>query len=152
VALAGLRRLGREEETAEILGPPLWLPAPGQGALAVTIREDDVALADLLAPLHDPAAATTTAAERAFLAALGGGCQVPAGALAALQGDELRLDAFVAAPDGHPLFRTTVRGPATAPAEVGARAVDELLASGAGMLLERDAHAEPAGWRPPAPA
>jgi hydroxymethylbilane synthase len=76
VAQAALVRLGRTEDASELLDLDLLMPAPGQGALAVQCR-DEAQSRELLAPLHDPATAAATAAERAFLEGLGGGCAVP---------------------------------------------------------------------------
>ncbi|MCI0343570.1 MAG: hydroxymethylbilane synthase, partial [Planctomycetales bacterium] len=82
LAAAGLARLGRLEDAAEVLSPDVLLPAPGQGAVAVETRATDRAIRALVARLHDEATARATAAERALLRALGGGCHLPLGALA----------------------------------------------------------------------
>ncbi len=147
LALAGVRRLGREDHVGELLGPPQWLPAVSQGALGITSREGDDATAALLACLNDPATAATTAAERAFLRALEGGCQIPIGALARLDGDELLLDGFVASVDGSAYIRDSARGPATDPKAVGCALADRLLDRGAGEVLKhvREAATVPGG-------
>jgi len=137
LALAGVRRLGHEDHVGEVLGPPEWLPAVSQGALGVTTREGDEVTAAFLACLHDPGAATTTAAERAFLRALEGGCQIPIGALATLHGDDLVLDGFVASIDGRAYIRGTVHGPAADPKAVGCALADQLLDRGAGDVLRQ---------------
>ncbi len=87
LASAGLHRLGWEDRIAQILEPDVMLPAIGQGALAIETRADDQATRQILAPLHDSDTATAVAAERALLAALGGGCQVPLGGHAARQAE-----------------------------------------------------------------
>ena len=83
VAAAALARLGRSSDASQVFDLDALLPAPGQGALAVQCR-DEAASRALLAPLHDPATAAATAAERAFLEGLGGGCAIPIGAHARL--------------------------------------------------------------------
>jgi hydroxymethylbilane synthase len=81
LAAAGLIRLEVERRITQFLEPPAWLPAPGQGAIAIQARSDDEEMREILRPLDDEATSTATRAERAFLAALEGGCQVPIGAL-----------------------------------------------------------------------
>jgi hydroxymethylbilane synthase len=81
LAAAGLIRLEVQRRITMFLEPPDWLPAPGQGAIAIQARSDDARMASLLAPLNHEATSVATRAERAFLAALEGGCQVPIGAL-----------------------------------------------------------------------
>ncbi len=80
LAMAGLTRLGRAAEVTEALDPLQFVPAPGQGAIALECRHEDGALAAAVAPLDHPQTASAVGAERAFLAALGGGCNVPLGA------------------------------------------------------------------------
>ncbi len=137
LALAGIRRLGHEERVGEMLGPPEWLPAVSQGALGITTRDGDAATAALVAVLNDPATAAATAAERAFLRALEGGCQIPIGALATVEGDELVLDGFVASMDGSAYVRGLSRGPIADPRAVGIALADDLLDRGAGEVLRQ---------------
>jgi hydroxymethylbilane synthase len=101
--MAGLERLGRTEEVSQVLDPADMLPAPGQGVITVECRAEDKAAAQALAPLNHSPTARAAAAERSFLAALGGGCNVPLGAYAEADGTELRLTAVVARPDGSSL-------------------------------------------------
>jgi hydroxymethylbilane synthase len=127
LALAGLRRLGLEHEVAEILDPVHLVSAPGQGAVAVQIRDDDREIADLLAPLNDETAALETTAERALLGYLEGGCQVPVGALARRRHDgTLNLIGLVASVDGRAVIRREVSGPVSSLED--ARALGEALA------------------------
>jgi len=135
LARAGVVRLGLEEHIGETLHPPAWLPAAGQGALGVAVASDDHRTLELLRPLHDDDARAATAAERAFLRALEGGCQIPIGAFATRHGDELRLHGLVAALDGDPLLRGEVVGKSDAPEELGKRLADELIARGAASIL-----------------
>ncbi|HEX7049452.1 MAG TPA: hydroxymethylbilane synthase [Longimicrobiales bacterium] len=141
LALAGLRRLGRQAEVARILEPPAWLPAVGQGALAVVARDDDATTRAYLAALDHPATRAATAAERAFLHALEGGCQIPIGALATARGERLRLHGFVAALAGTPFLEADAEGPASAPDDLGRALAAELRARGADDVL-RDVRAQ----------
>ncbi len=141
LARAGLARLGRLGEVSEVLDPLQMLPAPGQGALAVECRADDGELVALLARLEDPITAAAVAAERSLLTALEAGCTAPVGALADVaEGDdgdlEIYLRAVVAALDGTRVVRLSATGPFSAAAEVGRRLAADLLAAGAGDLME----------------
>ena len=133
LAAAGVRRLGLESVVSEWLSPETMLPAPGQGALAVQCRFEDMAIRSLLAELDDGAARAETAAERAFLAALGGGCAAPVAAHAvAATTTRVRLQGLVASVDGRDVVR--VRGEGD-PVEVGARLAQEALSLGADRIL-----------------
>ncbi|MGC5614846.1 hydroxymethylbilane synthase [Georgenia sp. Z1491] len=144
LALSGLRRLGLEGRATEILGPPSFLPAPGQGALAVETRDDvDSELPGLAAALraihHAPSAAAVVA-ERTLLGRLEAGCAAPVGALATLDGEDLELAAVVARPDGALHLRRAAHAsidPAdtTLAATVGRDLADDLLVSGAADLM-----------------
>jgi hydroxymethylbilane synthase len=110
LARAGLLRLGRADAAAEILEPPAWLPAAGQGALAVVARGDDERVLARARQLdHEDTRACVTA-ERALLRELQGGCQVPIGALATLERGWICLDAFVGSVDGRRIVRGRWRG------------------------------------------
>jgi hydroxymethylbilane synthase len=138
LALAGLRRLGLEARVTEVLEPERMLPAPGQGALAIERRAGDDAVAARLAPFDDPAARLATAAERALLARLEGGCQVPVGALASPTAGGLRLEGLVADPEGGRVLREAIEGtPADAgeSAALGRTLAERLLARGADAIL-----------------
>ncbi len=134
LAAAGLRRLGWESRITEYLAPEVICPAVGQGALGIEACADDGATLEALALLDDRAARLETAVERALLAGLGGGCQVPIGGSARLQADgRLRLHAVVASPDGSRLIRAVGEG--SDPAELGARVARQLLRDGAEQIL-----------------
>ncbi len=137
LALAGVRRLGHEERVSALLGPPDWLSAVGQGALAIVARAGDAATAGLVAPLDHAPTHACTAAERAFLRALEGGCQVPIGAVAELAGDDLVLEGFVASLDGTAYLRSSAHGPVTQPETLGQALADELRQRGADDILKR---------------
>lgn len=111
LAAAGLERLGLNDRPHFLLPPEVCLPAPGQGALAVEIRCGDSLLKDVCqAALEDRETRLTVAAERAFLQGLGGGCQIPVGALAAIRERELHLSGIVVATDGSRYVRNETTG------------------------------------------
>jgi hydroxymethylbilane synthase len=137
LAAAGLQRLGLEQHITEYLAVDEMVPAVGQGALAVEVRAGDTRLRRLLRAIDDAPTRRAVTAERALLAALGGGCQVPMGAHATLTdgGAMLRLLAVVASLDGKRLVRVERMGPARRPASLGRAAARELLARGAAAIL-----------------
>ncbi|HEY7067245.1 MAG TPA: hydroxymethylbilane synthase [Chloroflexota bacterium] len=135
LAVAGLSRLGLAARIADALPTTLCLPAVGQGALAVQCRADDTATRALLAPLDDAATHAAAQAERALLAALGGGCKVPIAAYAHLHDGELHLDGMVAVPDGSQVLRDSLSAPLAAAAPLGMGLAARLMAAGAGDLL-----------------
>jgi hydroxymethylbilane synthase len=142
VALAGLKRLGRDGEATELLDPLQILPAPGQGALACECRVDDDETLQLLARLDDAETRSAVTAERSLLATLEAGCSAPVGALAEVVwgdspddgGDELWLRAVVADVSGNPLIRLSASGSPREAAAVGEQLAAELLAEGAAAL------------------
>ena len=136
LASAGLKRLGFGERIRDLLDPADSLPAIGQGAIGIECRSDDAALNDLLAPLHHQDTAACVIAERAMNARLHGGCQVPIGGHAVLDGDALWLRGLVGSVDGRQLVRTEQRGARTEPAKLGVQAAEDLLGQGADALLE----------------
>ena len=136
VAAAGLIRLGHDAEIAEYLSHEDFVPAQGQGALAVEVRQDDEGMMALVSAIeHSPTRRDVTA-ERAFLAKLSGGCQVPAGAYGRTDGDTMVLTVFLASPDGSRAFKGKVRGRSSNPHEVALDAYLRLIQRGAGSLIE----------------
>ncbi len=136
LAHAGLARLGLVQHIAESFEPETVLPAVGQGALGLEIRAGDEATMGLLKAIDDAVSKACVVAERAFLGALGGGCRVPIGALARLQGkDKLVLHGGVFCPDGKEHYREAVQGPAAQAEALGKTLADTLLARGAQRLL-----------------
>jgi hydroxymethylbilane synthase len=133
VAYAALDRLGLTNEVAEVLSPSVMLPQVAQGALAVECRVDDRATRARLAAIDDDLAHRAVRAERAFLAELGGGCDLPCGALATVTGDTITMDALLASLDGHVVLRTRVEG--ADPVHVGAGAAGDLLEGRGGRAL-----------------
>jgi hydroxymethylbilane synthase len=138
LARAGLSRLGRLDDATEVLDPLQMLPAPGQGALAVECRSDDLELAAGLAALEDTRSRAAVDAERAVLATLEGGCSAPIGALADVvegdDGDELWLRAIALSHDGSLSVRMSASGDPTDATGVGTRLAGEMLADGAAEL------------------
>jgi hydroxymethylbilane synthase len=135
LAAAGLRRLGLAGRIDELLAPDRFLPAPGQGALAVQIRAGDLATHRLVERLDEPATRAATTAERALLGALEGGCQVPIGALAVVDSGRLRLAAIVVSLDGGDAVEGEIEGGIAEAAALGARLADDLRARGAAAIL-----------------
>jgi len=125
VAMAALERLDLTGAASEVLDSSVLLPQAAQGALGVECRADDGRTGAALAAIDDARAHAAVDAERAYLAELGGGCTLPCGALARVDGDDVVLDALLAAPDGHIVLRTRVAG--IDPCEVGAAAARDLL-------------------------
>lgn len=136
LACAGLNRLGLADRISERLSPAVCVPAVGQGALALETRDDDPQTQAWLTPLHDPDTADAVAAERGFLAALGGGCTVPVGALAQVKADQVQLEALIAAPDGSQTLRETLSGPRAEAVSLGAKLAERLLARGGDAFLK----------------
>ena len=134
LALAGLRRLHLEHEAAEVFEPDQMCPAPGQGALGIETRADGEARR-ICMQLNHLASAAAVACERAVLAGLGGGCQLPLGAYAERNGDELSVTAVVVARDGSRLIRAQAEGPVDDPARLGASVAEDLKSRGAASLL-----------------
>lgn len=131
LAAAGLHRLGLKDRISAYLDAPQWLSAAGQGAIAVQVRQDDATIGPVIAQLNHADTWTAVTAERTFLAALEGGCQVPIGALAAGG----RLHGFVAGLDGVEVVRgDAVIDPAD-PAATGRALAAELHAAGGGRIL-----------------
>ena len=135
LAVAGLKRLGLHERISALLPPELSLPANGQGAVGIECRLDDNELLSLLAPLEHVQTRRRVLAERAMNRALQGGCQVPIGAYAELEGETLWLRGLVGLPDGSQILRAELRGAADAPEALGQALAEQLLAQGAAKLL-----------------
>jgi hydroxymethylbilane synthase len=135
LALAGLRRLGLEHHVTEVLPVELSLPAVGQGALALEVRTRDSGVREQALTLEHRATRLAVDAERAFLSRLEGGCTIPMGGHAVLEGESLWLRGFVGTPDGTQVLRGERRGPSSAAAELGHALAEELRGRGADRLL-----------------
>jgi hydroxymethylbilane synthase len=136
LACAGLRRLGFGARISAAIPIDRCVPAPGQGIVATEIRAGDARTASRLALVHDALAGRALDAERALVAALGGGCQLPLGAIAQPAGSELDMQAIVTSVDGSQAIRRAARGPADRAGELGLRLAEALAAAGAGELLQ----------------
>ena len=130
LAMAGLERLCRDEGT-----PLPFVPAPGQGCLALEARDDDERIAELAASITHRTSLARLTAERAVCAALDASCHTPIGAHAELRGEQLELTAWVGLPDGSHWISDTQRGDAEQPAALGATVGERLIAAGASDLL-----------------
>ncbi len=135
LAAAGLERLGITEPAAHPLPTDEFLPAVGQGALALECREDDIATRDLLARLVDQVTATEVAAERSFLLAIGGDCNTPLAAHATVSGDRVTLRAMVTDHDGRRWLEDAAQAPCADAEALGRTLAERLLAAGAGEIL-----------------
>jgi hydroxymethylbilane synthase len=136
LAASGLVRLGLEDRILDPLDPDRYVPAGGQGALAVEIRIDDEDVQRLVSSIEDDLVAAQVRAERAFLAELGGDCHTPVAVHASIHGVRLRLRALVMSLDGQERLEGSAEGALDAPDTLGVTLGRELLQRGAGRLLE----------------
>ena len=137
LASAGLRRLGLSDKIRQILSSNEFLPAIGQGALGLELRQDDDRIFNLLGFLNHEPTELTVKAERAFLKKLEGGCQVPIGGHGRLEGDNIILDGMVAELDGSRIIRDEIKGSKDQPMDIGYALAEKLLISGADDILKR---------------
>jgi hydroxymethylbilane synthase len=137
LAGAGLQRIGWEDRVSEYLSTELCVPAVGQGALGIECRANDSQIRDLLDRLNDPETEITVTAERAFLARLNGGCQVPIGAYATWHKDasigEIQITGIVGSPEGDIMLKETMSG--NEPEQLGKRLAEQLIERGADRIL-----------------
>lgn len=137
LALAGLKRLGLEERATESLAPELMLPAAGQGALAIETREDDAATRGLMGGLEHPETKRAVTAERAVMARLEGGCQLPLAVFAEMRKAGFQIKARLASVDGEQLVEKERTGaPGDAMSMAGDLAEDVLSSGGAEILRD----------------
>jgi hydroxymethylbilane synthase len=137
LALAGLRRLGRESEASAVLDGQEFVPAPGQGILMIEARSGDRSSAELAQAISDTTTLARLEAERAVVAALGGSCRTPIAAHASIDGNGLRLLGYVGSPDGRDWIRDEVTGDRAEAGALGRTLAERMLAAGAQELLER---------------
>ncbi len=135
LAAAALKRLGWEDRVNEYLPTEQFLPAVGQGVLAIETRFDDKEVAKIVIPLNHLPTWQNITAERSFLSALGGGCRAPIAALGAVSGHILRLEGMVADARKRKILRSSEEGSDTAPEELGVGLAQKLLAMGANEFL-----------------
>jgi hydroxymethylbilane synthase len=137
LAAAGVRRLGLQDRITEYLDESLMLPAAGQGALCIEIREDDPRTSGIVSQLDDPVTRGAVSGERAFLHRLGGSCQVPIAAYGKIEADTLLLSGLVADVDGSTLIREQMTGSKESPEDVGIQLAEKLMNRGAIDILEK---------------
>jgi hydroxymethylbilane synthase len=137
LAVAGLRRLGLERRIREVVDFDIMLPAVGQGALGVVCSSNDEELYAVLRDvLHDPGTGIVTAAERALLRRLEGGCSVPIGAYGRMSDGNLILEGCVTSLDGTRNYRDRVSGKAEDAERLGLELAERILSEGAGAILK----------------
>lgn len=137
LAVAGVKRLGWLDKITEILPISLSLPAVGQGALGIEIRENDTYLEKVVACLNDSSVAAAVQAERAFLRRLEGGCQIPIGCLGQVEGNKLLLTGVVAAVNGEKVLREELIGSQEEAEQLGIALAEKMLALGAKEILDQ---------------
>jgi hydroxymethylbilane synthase len=135
LARAGVERLGLKKYISSYIPTEEILPAVGQGALGIEIREDNPVIEEILQCVHCEDTYRAVSAERAFLAALEGGCQVPIGAYAQVKPNGLYLDGIVGSVDGSVTFRKKIRGSKANPAKAGNSLAKDILKAGADIVL-----------------
>ena len=136
LAFAGVHRLGLGDRISQSIPFNIMLPAVGQGAVAIEVRESDAEVLELTAKLNDDATHTCVLAERAFLRRLEGGCQVPIGAHAIVTDEQLTLDGLVGSLDGSVQYRETISGTPAEAETLGIRLAEILIEQGAAKLLD----------------
>ena len=136
LAGAGLNRLGMQERITTLFTSEQMLPAIGQGSLGIELRIADSELLDGMQFLHDDKTATAVAAERSFLLRLEGGCQVPIGGHATVDGDTVHLVGLIADVEGKVILKEQLSGPANTAEDIGRSLADTLLAAGGKAILD----------------
>jgi hydroxymethylbilane synthase len=136
LAVAGLARLGYADHISEYLPVDVMVPAPGQGAMCVEVRDDDAAIRATIAPLNHMETHLATMAERTFLYRLEGGCRVPIGAYAEVNGNQIYLRGLVASPDGTRLVGDGIEGKTAQAARLGLELAERVLSAGGKAILE----------------
>ena len=135
LAAAGLERLGHGDRISSMIPDDVCRPAGGQGALAIEARTEDKEVRDMLSFLNDLNTKQATDAERAFLGLLEGGCQVPIGVHADVEGENIRIEAIIAALDGSNILRDTINGKADDAVSLGQQLGKKMLAAGGQEIL-----------------
>ena len=137
MAAAGLQRLGLEKYITEIIDPEVILPAVSQGAIAIETRIGDTEIETLMAKLNHTQTWQAITAERAFLAKLQGGCQVPLGCFSEIENEKLTLHGFVASVDGQQFIRETISGDLANGADLGIELAEKMEEKGATEILNK---------------
>lgn len=136
MAAAGIERLGLQEHITEYLNETQMLTAPGQGAIAIEIREEDNDILEVLSVLNHKDSAICVTAERSFLNTLEGGCQIPFAAHATLDGDTLTVEGLVATLDGRKMQRETITGNSKDAIQLGIDLANSIQNNGGYEILE----------------
>ena len=136
LAAAGIIRMGWQDKITQYIPMNISLPAVGQGALGIEIREDDPDTQQVIAHLHHEQSAYEVSAERSLLSYLEGGCQIPIGALGKVHDKSLTLEAMVASLDGNTLIRDKIQGCISKNEELGIQLAQRLVEKGAGEILK----------------
>jgi len=150
LAAAGLKRLKRAHRISATLPVAACVPAPGQGIIAIETRSADMRLRELVARIDHPASASALVAERTVVRRLGGGCQMPIGAYAEVEGSRMQLNAIVISLDGERAVRASAEGDVAGAESLGDAVADQLLVEGASEILDdvQRAHAAVEGLQP----
>ncbi len=136
LATAGLQRLGLDQHITQSFTPEKMLPAAAQGVVGIECLEGQGDLIAILQQIEDPTSVVTTAAERAVAARLNASCQSPVASFAELDGNTLTVRALVASEDGQTIIRASISGDGSNAVALGEAAAEQLLAEGAGDLLQ----------------
>jgi len=137
LAAAGVKRLGLEQRLSALIPTEICLPAPGQGIVAIEIADGSHAVVrDAVKRISDADAETALLAERAVVQTLGGGCQMPLGALTTVDGQDIAVHGLVASLDGTTVLRAVARGHRGRAAAIGEKLAAQLIAKGAGQFLK----------------
>ncbi len=137
MAGAGLIRLGYQEQITTLFPPQYLVPACGQGAIAVEIRDNDADIEHIVSQIHDRVSYYQVSAERSFLNALQGGCQIPIGAHATITGEQLTIIGLVALPDGSKELRSEITGHMEEAEKLGRHLAEQVIAQGAHEILRQ---------------
>jgi hydroxymethylbilane synthase len=135
LAYAGVHRLELDSHISQVIPTEILLPAVGQGVMGIEARENDREICEMLAAINDDSAENRITAERSFLRVLEGGCQVPIGGYAVLDGEELHLQGFVGSRDGASVIRDSIRGEKSDAENLGKRLAQRFLENGAAEML-----------------
>ena len=136
MAGAGLQRLGMDQYISEMIDTDLVIPACSQGAIAIEIKENDTAIADLLSAINDQPTLLATDAERAFLRTLEGGCQIPVGSFSQIAGDQFEITGFISSINGEEFIKETASGDLHQAVELSVQLAERLLRKGGREILK----------------
>ena len=137
VACAGLNRLAMSDKISAVLSPEIFIPAPAQGALAIQIRTDDAELAQLLSGINDDTTRIAVEAERTVLAAMHGGCSIPLGVYARIEGDNITIDAMLSDLEGKKYIKQSQSATVTDASACAAKLAGEMLSAGGQKILDK---------------